>query len=184
MDSADVWRERGIRDAVLAGDTAAWQAWYDEHFCRLTAYIRWRCGGLTDIADDVLQETWLIAIRRLRSFDPARGSFAVWLSGIAANVIRNALRSRKRRQRNTLPLESAAEPAVPLPAADEDQAERVAEALAALNPLYEAVLRAKYLERMTVETIAAAWGESAKTIESRLTRARQAFRERYEAIHE
>ena len=41
----DVWRERAIRDAVLGGDTAAWRAWYDDHFARLAAYVAWRCGN-------------------------------------------------------------------------------------------------------------------------------------------
>jgi RNA polymerase sigma-70 factor (ECF subfamily) len=58
-------------------------------------------------------------------------------------------------------------------------AERVAEALAGLPDRYEQVLRAKYLDRLTVDQIAAGWGETPKAIESLLTRARQAFREAY-----
>jgi hypothetical protein len=27
-----VWRERGLRGAVLAGDERAWRTWYDECF--------------------------------------------------------------------------------------------------------------------------------------------------------
>jgi RNA polymerase sigma-70 factor (ECF subfamily) len=44
---------------------------------------------------------------------------------------------------------------------------------------YEAVLRAKYLEGQSVADIAAGRGDSAKAVESLLTRARQAFREAY-----
>ena len=73
---------------------------------------------------------------------------------------------------------------MPTDAAAREKAERVAEALAEINPLYEAVLRAKYLDRQSVEEMAAALGESPKAIESRLTRARQAFREAYEARHD
>ena len=182
--NGSVWQERAIRDAVLAGDAAAWRAWYDEHFARLADYARWRCGGLRDLAEDVIQETWLTAVRRLRSFDPVRGSFMVWLCGIAANAARNAVRGRRRFLRRARPLESAPEP----PAADEtgnrETAERVAAALAALPDHYEAVLRAKYLDRLTVEAIAAGRGETAKGVESLLTRARQAFREAYEANHD
>ena len=180
----DVWRERAIRDAVLAGDSSAWRAWYDEHFSRLAAYVGWRCGGLTDVADDVLQETWLIAVRKLRDFEPAHGSFAAWLRGVAANVVRNALRSRKRWQRRTTPLDAAAEPAAPCDSAAIEKAQRVAAALDAINPLYEVVLRLKYLDRQSMDEIARALHESPKAIESRLTRARQAFREAYEAHHE
>ena len=44
----DVWRERGLRDAVLAGDAAAWQTLYNQSFADLYGYVSWRCGGLTD----------------------------------------------------------------------------------------------------------------------------------------
>jgi RNA polymerase sigma-70 factor, ECF subfamily len=185
MDRAgDVWRERAIRDAVLGGDAAAWPAWYDEHFAPLAAYVSWRCGGLADVAEDAVQETWLTAVRRLRAFDPARGPFAAWLRGIAANAARNAVRGRRRYRRRTRPLDALPESAAgqPDPAATE-KAERVALALAAIPDHYEAVLRAKYLDRLSVEQIAAAQGSSPKAVESLLTRARQAFREAYEAEH-
>jgi RNA polymerase sigma-70 factor (ECF subfamily) len=174
--------QRAVRDAVLAGDTAAWRLWYARHFDRLAEYARWRCGGLADLADDVVQETWLTAVRRLRSFDPEKGPFFAWLCGIAANAARNALRARRRRARRTRPLEPGHETPAPGPdPAATEKAERVAAALAALPEHYEAVLRAKYLDRMTVEAIAAQRGESAKAVESLLARARQAFREAYEA---
>jgi RNA polymerase sigma-70 factor (ECF subfamily) len=51
-----------------------------------------------------------------------------------------------------------------------------------LDPRHEQVLRAKYLEQMSVRVIADAWRETPKAIESLLTRARQAFREAYEAV--
>jgi len=130
MDQREgVWRERAVRDAVLAGDRAAWRAWYDEHFPRLAAYVGWRCGGLVDLADDAIQDTWLTAVRRLRAFDPARGSFAAWLRGIAANAVRNALRSRRRFLRRTRPLEATSEPIAPADPAAVENAERVAAAL-------------------------------------------------------
>src|SRR5206468_7460187 len=95
MNPSDrVWRERGLREAVLAGDERAWRTWYDESFPALDAYVRWRCGGLRDLADEALQETWLTAVRRVRDFDPQRATFAAWLRGIAANVLRNLLRRR------------------------------------------------------------------------------------------
>jgi RNA polymerase sigma-70 factor (ECF subfamily) len=57
----------------------------------------------------------------------------------------------------------------------------VARALGELAPNHEAVLRAKYLEQLSVDEIAAAWGQSAKAIESLLSRARAAFRAAYPA---
>jgi len=177
MDHSDrVWRERGLLDAVLAGDERAWRAWYDESFPGLYAYALWRCGGARHPADEVVQETWLAAVRRLRSFDPARGSFAGWLRAIAANVLRNHFRRDARRRAAA---GAAARPEAQGAAADEDRAGRVAAALAALPGRYEAVLRAKYLEGQAVAAIAAATGDTPKAVESLLSRARQAFRDAY-----
>jgi RNA polymerase sigma-70 factor, ECF subfamily len=169
-----VWRERGLRDAVAGGDAAAWRAWYEVEYAPLEGYVLWRCGSLRDLADDVLQETWLTAVRRIRRFNPAAGPFHAWLCGIAANVLRNQLRSRRRRARR----QGAFPPDVGA-ATDRDRAERVAEALAGLPERYERVLRMKYLDRLGVAEIAAACGETEKAVESLLTRARVAFREAY-----
>lgn len=185
MNPSDrVWREQGLRSAVLAGDEAAWRTWYEESFEGLTAYIAWRCAGLRDLTDEVVQETWLTAVRRIRSFDPERGSFAGWLRGIAANILSNHFRSRKRRAREVQSLNGQYQER-PLAAAhseEPDLAERIAEALTTLPERYEAVLRAKYLDRQSVALIAETWKETPKAIESLLTRARQAFREAYNRL--
>lgn len=171
-----VWRERGLREAVLGGDEGAWQTWYDESYPRLYAYVLWRSGGLRDHADELVQEVWLTAVRRLASFDPRAGSFAGWLRGIAAGLARNHFRRRRRRW--FLP---APEPAAPAdaPLIERERAERVARTLAGLPEAYEAVLRAKYLDGLDVAAIAASRGVSAKSVESMLSRAREAFRNCY-----
>ena len=140
-----VGRERGLRAAVLAGDDRAWQSWYDESFVALDAYVLWRCGGVRDWADDVVQETWLTAVRRVGKFDPERGSFAAWLCGIAANVLRNQL--RKRRSTPSLNGKLLAKTNDQI---QRERGERVASALASLPEHYERVLRAKYLDQRTV----------------------------------
>jgi RNA polymerase sigma-70 factor (ECF subfamily) len=175
-----VWRERGLLDAVLAGDERAWRTWYEESFDGLYAYVLWRCAGLRDRADEVVQEAWLTAVRRLRSFDPGQGSFAGWLRGIAANLLRNHFRREARRARRTEPLAGGQFCTDPEAGARRrEEAERIARALGALPQRYEAALRAKYLEGRSVADIAAAGGETVKAVESLLTRARQAFREAY-----
>jgi RNA polymerase sigma-70 factor (ECF subfamily) len=185
MDNAErVVREQALRRAVRAGDASAWQVWYDECFAALDAYVLWRCGQLRDHADEVMQDTWLIAVRRIAAFDPDRASFAVWLRGIAGGVLRNRFRLASRRERLRRP---ATEP-VAEPADDalqrREQAEQVARALCALPERYEAVLRARYLEGRCVADIAAAANESVKAVESLLSRARQAFRTAYPGIEE
>jgi RNA polymerase sigma-70 factor (ECF subfamily) len=176
--SERLWSERGLRDAVAAGDECAWRTWFELEYAPLESYVLWRCGSLRDLADDVLQETWLTAVRRIRAFNPEAAPFRNWLCGIAANVIRNQLRSRRRRTARLETLNGEVgrdDPAI----IERERAERIARALAGLTERSESVLRLKYLEQKSVAEIAAAWGETEKAVESLLTRARAAFREAY-----
>ena len=165
-------REQALRRAVLAGEEYAWRRLYEETFAGLYAYVLWRCAGLRDRADEVVQDTWLTAVRRLRSFDPSAGTFAGWVRGIAANLLRNHFRRERVCRMQPLDGEPLAEMAV-----QRADSERIAVTLSALPEHYEAVLRAKYLDGRSVADIAAARDESPKAVESLLTRARQAFRE-------
>jgi RNA polymerase sigma-70 factor (ECF subfamily) len=184
------WREHGLLSAVLAGDEAAWRTWHDETFPGLYAFVRWRCAGLRDWTDDVVQETWLTAVRRIRAFDPDQGSFADWLRGIATNLVRNQLRKRSIPSLNGKPtaLKPEALTRVAKSKPDEllnrDQAEHIAHALSCLPERYEAALRAKYLDQQSVAEMAATCNESPKAIESLLTRAREAFRQEYQRLED
>jgi RNA polymerase sigma-70 factor, ECF subfamily len=167
--------ERGLHHAVLRGDEEAWRVLYNASFAALDAYVFWRCAGLRDVADDIVQETWLTAVRRIGDFDPKRGRFLAWLRGIAGNALRGHFR-RKWPQLlvgddHPAPVSNGAE--------QREEAEQIARALAEMPPRCEAVLRAKYLDGLSVAAIAADWVETPKAIESLLTRAREAFRTSY-----
>lgn len=179
-----VHREKMLRQAVLAGNEDAWHVWYSEVFDELDRYALWRCGGRRNEADEIVQETWLAAVRQIRSFQPEHGSFLGWLRGIAANMRRNQLRSARRlSQRETNVGGQVHDAAQAGPVTDDrERSEQIAAALDGLLERQESVLRAKYFDGLSVAQIAAAWSESPKAIESLLSRARDAFRERFEQL--
>jgi RNA polymerase sigma-70 factor (ECF subfamily) len=170
--------ETVLRDAASRGDALAWRALFDSANESVTGYIRWRCGGRYDLADEAIQETWLTAAKSLARFDPVKGPFSGWLCGIAGNVILNRLRDWNQNAGRVQRLveEVPSRNGVP----DRDTALRVAGTLAELPERFERALRAKYLDGMSVGEMAQEWNETPKAVESLLTRARQAFRERYE----
>ena len=174
--------DRLLRDAVLAGNERAWETWYEQSYDDLYRYVRWRCGGLPDRTSEVVQETWLTAVRRVRRFDPDQGTFGGWLRGIAANVLRSEFRrnekARRRRQSLSGDLEAADSNHEELQR--QERAERVMAALVEMPDRYEEALRAKYLDGLSVAQIADTWSETPKAVESLLTRARQKFRETYD----
>ena len=173
---ASIQRETLLRKAVLAGDEAAWRSLYEESYAGLERYVLWRCGRRRAWADEAIQDCWLVAVRRIRDFDPQQARFGQWLTGIAANVLRSSLRKWLKERNRRCPL-------LDEPSADMDgeaDGERIALALANLPERQERVLRHKYLEQQSVDEIAAIWRETPKAVESLLSRARAAFREAYE----
>jgi RNA polymerase sigma-70 factor (ECF subfamily) len=173
--------EAALRDAVLAGDQAAWRRLYDGAFARLWAYVVWRCAGDRHVAEEITQETWLVAVRRIRDFEPGQSPFQAWLRGIAAKVLQNHFRTLRRRPEL---VQALPETAVTSGEEQHAQAELIARSLAELPESHEGVLRAKYLDLLSVEEIAAEWRQSPKAIESLLSRARQGFRAAYEKLAE
>ena len=166
MDATERQDEARLKRAVLRGDRHAWRILYDRNFDVLAAWVRSRRGP--ESAEDVLQETWLTAVRRMRDFEPERGTFLAWLCGIAKRV--GAADSRNAsRQPPGLEHEPVAKE-VPEPTPLEP-------AFALLPESYRELLLAKYGDRRSVADIARETGATPKAVESMLTRARSAFRD-------
>jgi RNA polymerase sigma-70 factor (ECF subfamily) len=177
-DAVRCRREEALKRAVLAGDEAAWRVWYDETFEAVRRFVVWQLRSRPDRSDEILQETWLVAVRRIREFDPQRAGFADWMRGIAANVLRSQVRKWGVVSMKPLPDDVTSVPSdVAVDA--KSRTERIAEILQFLPGRYAAVLREKYLEQKSVSEIAASWNETAKGVESLLTRAREAFRQAF-----
>ncbi len=170
-----------LHNAVLAGDENAWRTLYDENFDQLYRYVRWRCGGTQSSTEDVVQETWTTAVRRIRVFDPARATFVGWLRGIASNILRNQYRrqSTGAAQNGHGVNGHKSEAVTDQSIQNRERADRIAAALASLPENYEFVLQAKYVDQMTIAEIAEARSATPKSIESLLTRARLAFQRAY-----
>lgn len=176
MDAEDRSRQEvSLRRAVLAGDESAWRVLYTRSFRPLHGYVFWRTGRDEERTEEIVQEVWLVAVRRIRSFTPERSSFATWLRGIAENLTRNEERRRRRLEERT-----ASEPAEPVCTPDPGVAlgrtEQIGLTLAVLPEHYRNVLEARYGEERSVPEIATKWNLSPKAAESLLSRARAAFR--------
>lgn len=169
-----IWEERGLREAILRGDAAAWRTLYHRCFDGIYGFVYFRAQKDHQRAEDVVQEAWMIGVKKIKSFDPTRSSFESWLRGIAKNVLKNKQRAWKRKKdreeiRDLDQLSQEAPAPEPL----------IAQALTSLSSRYQLVLEAKYQENLSVAAIAEKWGESPKAVESLLFRARQAFQDKY-----
>jgi RNA polymerase sigma-70 factor (ECF subfamily) len=88
--------------ALARGDAAALEALYDRYADPIfrTAFRRL---GDRQLAEEVLQDTYLALWNRAELYDPAAGSLLAWLSTIARNRAVDRLRAMGRRP-NALPL--------------------------------------------------------------------------------
>jgi RNA polymerase sigma-70 factor (ECF subfamily) len=177
--------ELALRDRILAGERGAAARLLDRHLDALYEFVHWRVGGDRQLAEDVVQDTFLVALDRLRTFD-GRSSLHTWLCGIAKNRLRTE--RRRRRPASIEDLLEEADPEIdallaavdrePLPDWILERAETqelVGATLSSLPPDYRAALLGKYVEELSVEELARGAGKSVKSTESTLHRARLAF---------
>jgi RNA polymerase sigma-70 factor (ECF subfamily) len=78
-----------------AGDEAAFRRFYDQTAPAILAFLM-RMLRDRFLAEDVLQETMVIAWNKARDFDPALAAAKTWITTIARRRALDLIRSRKR----------------------------------------------------------------------------------------
>lgn len=156
-----------------AGESPAWKQLYDANFTFVERICR-RLGTPDSELDDVVQETFLIAFKKLASF--TEGRISTWLYRIAANVVSS--RHRRRRIRSALlGLFTEPQPVRPVDR-DYDAAEareQVAQVLERMAPKKREVFALFELDGMSGDEIAERIGCNVATVWSRLHYAREEF---------
>lgn len=97
---------------IRSGDGSAFEELYQQHAARLYN-LAYRMAGTANDADDLLQDIFLLAYRKLVSFR-GESSLGTWLYRLAMNHCLDVLRSRQSRmgqQTDSLDDDGAAEPA-------------------------------------------------------------------------
>jgi RNA polymerase sigma-70 factor (ECF subfamily) len=116
--SGDVRRaDLDLVGRIRAGDGTAFEELYRQHATRLYN-LAYRMAGSTQDADDLLQDIFLIAYRKLASFR-GESSLGTWLYRLAMNHCLDVLRSRQARMghhTDSLDDDDAAPVASPAPA--------------------------------------------------------------------
>ncbi len=157
---------------IRAQDESALATLYDR-YSGLVYTLALRILGDRDLAEEILQDTFLRCWDNAELFDPQRGRVAGWLMGVARNRAIDVLRGRQHqarlRERGTL----ADDPAPPEPS-QSDESEAVAlrytirGALAALSTGQRQALELAYYGGLTQSEIAQSLGEPLGTIKTRI----------------
>jgi RNA polymerase sigma-70 factor (ECF subfamily) len=164
---------------LAAGDEAAFREFHEQYFDRLHHFLLAVARGSEHEAREALQETLLRVARHARAFDDEEG-FWSWLKAVARNAARDAGRKRTRYRAllESFSTVARADAAVTPATGDGRLTALLGECLAEFDAEDRALLEGKYLHGLTIAELAQRTGLTAKTVESRLLRARRALRAR------
>lgn len=174
--------ERALVARMLAGDERAMEEFSDGYFPGLYRFARARLGGNPELAREIVQTTVCKALDKLATYRGQAPLFS-WLCACCRNEIGMHFR-RQRRWGTVIEIDEVVSGPQPSMGPEQtlarnEEARLVHETLDHLPPRYARALEWKYVEQLSVGEIASRLACSAKAAESLLSRARQAFRERW-----
>lgn len=186
-------QDRELARDVAGGDRAAFDAFFKEYFPRLFRFTLTRVDNDPALAEEIVQRTMCIVVRKMSSYRGEALLFT-WLCQICRNEMSAVFRQRGEMYRADVPIEDhpAVQAALESMGADEyrpealqqkDEIARFVHAtLQHLPARYARALEMKYVNGNSVQEIALAMELSEKAAESLLTRARNAFKERFSTL--
>lgn len=171
----------GDHPDLTGGDAAdVFGELFDRHAKDLYRYLAARVGA--SLADDLVADAFVIALRRRETYDPARGTARSWLFGIATNEVRHHHRAEQRHHAATVRLAgqlasiSGPEDRVVDRVTAADEVRRLAGALHQLQDLDREILLLSSWAELGSADIGTALSMPAGTVRSRLHRIRTFLR--------
>lgn len=180
--NADSESDEVLMVRVTEGDTSAYETLYHRYKNRLLTFIH-RYVGDREIAEDLVQEVFLKVYRSPGSFDP-RNRFLTWLFTVARNISIDQLRRKKpattlshENEEGEFRYEPAEHPAAgPATTALFHEMEgHLQDVLGGLSDKLREVFILCAIQGLSYEEVAQIVGCPAKTVSSRLARARKRF---------
>ncbi len=161
--------------AYIGGDSSAFAELFERYAVVLKRMmLKNHCPE--DVANDLVQQTFFQVHRARLDFDPTR-TFRPWLFTIAMNLLRGHFRGTSRRPEAQLELDGIGDPPVEAVGSsrleDEQQAERVREALAQLPENQRVVIQMHWFEDRSFKEIATALGVGLSAVKVRAHRGYQ-----------
>ncbi len=161
----------GVRSQVLPEQ---FSAFYDAAFRDVHRYLLRAVLGDHALAEDLTQETFVVALVAARSGRSEAMSMA-WLMGVARHKMIDHYRKSTRDERRASLLMAGTNEGDEFESLADQEPARIVHALRALSSEHRLVLVLKYLDDLTVQQLASALDRSPQAIESLLARARRAL---------
>lgn len=175
---------------VLAGDRDAFRVVVERHSHSLFR-LAFRMTGNEQDAEDVVQETFLRAYRRLDRFE-SRSSFSTWIYRIAVNCSLDYSRKRRQEEESRVtPEPEAPDPVLSLPSTNPsadrlmmsaEVREKVEATMSTLSEKERAAFVLRHFEGLSIEEVARTMGLRANAAKNNIFRAVQKLRRALEPV--
>ena len=186
MSGSHVKTDAELLGLMLGGDEDAFAALYRRRQGGVYRFAL-QMSGSEALAEDVVQEVFMVLMRDGGNFDPSRGSLAAYLYGIARNHVLRAFE----RERSLVPLDADSEDSGDAPHANlvahfdplgdltrAESVEKLRQAVLALPAHYREALVLCELHELSYADAAVSLGCAVGTVRSRLHRARAMLAEK------
>lgn len=181
-------------DKVISGDFDAFEGLVEKYEGRVYRHLR-KMVNDKDLAEDLLQETFLSAYKGLKGFE-GNSSFSTWLFRIATNAALMYLRKNRpeiveyddqigNKEDGAIRGTSPAFVSTPLDILlSWEGKNKIEEAIDSLPVIYRSVIVLRDVEGFSLEEVAGIMNISVAAVKSRLHRARNAVREALGSYYE
>jgi RNA polymerase sigma-70 factor (ECF subfamily) len=172
-----------LLQAWRSGDQAAGRQLFSRHFDAMKRFFR---NKVSSDIEDLIQQTFMVCVETQERVRPD-ASFRAYLYGIAHNVLRNALRTKRRKEG---PIDfgvtsmHALDPTPSQYVAKRQEQQIILLGLRRIPLDYQVALELYYWEQMDRNEIAEALGIPPGTAATRLRRGRQLLQEQLEELAE
>ena len=170
--------------AINKGEQGAFKIIYDRYSDLLFTYIMHHLNNDKEMASDIWQDTWIVAVEKSKDFK-SKSSFFTWLCAIAKNKISDYYRNAKKEEQferiEKMHFDIDDEE-LNIELIDSKTQVEVITVLGSLEELYRDLLIAKYIDNKSIDEISTEMGKSYKATESLLSRSREAFRKEFNLI--
>lgn len=173
------------------GDNHTLKKLFHTYFDRLFTFVFHEVGNDQAVAEDIVQETFIGALKSAKKFN-GKSQIYTWLISIARHKIADYYRQVKRegksspRDNQSLNLVELIEDGASIVNLVESAEDKliVEQALLSLPADYRQILVLKYVEEMPVTEISQVMKRSPKSIEGLLARGRKALRDKLDGARE
>ena len=179
--------DEDLLSRLQCGDTSAWKPFYARCLPTVWRYA-WSFVGEHSAAEDITGEVMLALVRQIDELDVQAGSIHAWLRAVVRHKVSDFHRQKARQKRLVAAVadhirSSAGVSSSPdfEPLDEHDDIDRI---LDQLRDNERQALEWKYLDQLSVRVIAVRLGQTEKSVEAILYRARREFRRLHHQRHD